>query len=448
MIPIVTAAEMAAIDAAAPEPVEVLIERAGAALARTAVRMMGGTYGRRVVVVAGKGSNGADGRVAARRLAARGARVTVVPATDAPARLPVADLVVDAAYGTGFRGDYSAPDAGGAAVLACDIPSGLDSLTGEDRGAVVAEATVTFAALKPGLLIGAGPEVCGEIEVADIGLDTSSATAHLTTRDDAVAALPRRARDAHKWQRAVRIVAGSPGMSGAAHLCAAGASRAGAGMVVVSSPGADAGDLDLPVEAVGRSLPTTGWVADVLRDVDRFAALVIGPGLGRSDDTLAAVRELLVEADLPVVVDADGLVALAEHPEVTRWRRSATVLTPHDGEYAVLAGAGPAADRLSAARGLAEQYRATVLLKGPTTLVAGRHGAVRAVTSGDARLATAGTGDVLSGVIGAVVDDDDRLPSVAAAAWLHGTAARRGPGAGLVSADLPELVAHTLTDVL
>ena len=174
VIPIVTPEEMAAIDAAAPEPVEVLIERAGAAVARMARQMLGGTYGRTVNVIAGKGNNGNDGRAAAASLAARGVQIRMFDAADSPSGLPDADLVIDAAYGTGFRGQWRAPRVGKAPVLAVDIPSGVNGLTGEaGRGVLAADRTVTFAALKPGLLIGAGRWLAGDVEVVDIGLDTS-----------------------------------------------------------------------------------------------------------------------------------------------------------------------------------------------------------------------------------------------------------------------------------
>jgi NAD(P)H-hydrate epimerase len=384
---------------------------------------------------------------AAGRLRARGVGVTVLDAASAPAVLPTADLVIDAAFGTGFRGEWAAPDPGPAAVLACDIPSGVDGLTGEAHGARPADATVTFAALKPGLLLAEGAELAGEVEVADIGLDVSSATAHLMTAAAAAALVPRRSYSSHKWQRAVRLVAGSPGMRGAGRLCASAALRAGAGMVVCSSPGVPSDQLDLPVEAVGRDLPGAGWVKEVLSDIDRFGVLAIGPGLGRDDSMLAAVRELLVSAELPVVVDADGLAALADHPEVTRWRRSVTVLTPHDGEFAVLTGASPAADRFDAVRQAARHFRSTVLLKGPTTLVADHHGELVAVTSGDQRLATAGSGDVLTGIIAAMLDEGDRVGSVGAAAWVHGSAGARGPSAGLVAGDLPALAGDVVADL-
>ncbi|HZQ87270.1 MAG TPA: NAD(P)H-hydrate epimerase, partial [Acidimicrobiales bacterium] len=166
MIPVLTTEEMGAVDRDAPEPVEVLIHRAGGAVARAAVRLVGGTYGRRIAVIAGKGNNGADGRDAADRLQDQGARVMVIEAKDAPERVAGYDLVIDAAYGTGFRGDYRAPDVGDARVLAVDIPSGVNGDTGEAApGAVRAHHTVTFAALKPGLLFGDGADLAGTVEV-------------------------------------------------------------------------------------------------------------------------------------------------------------------------------------------------------------------------------------------------------------------------------------------
>ena len=169
---------MAAIDAAAPEPVDVLIERAGSAVARMARQMLGGTYGRTVNVIAGKGNNGNDGRAAAGILGAAGVRVRTFDAANCPPRLPEADLVIDAAYGTGFHGEWRAPQVGATPVLAVDIPSGVNGLTGEAaRGVLPADRTVTFAALKPGLVFAAGRNLAGDVEVVDIGLDTGRARA-------------------------------------------------------------------------------------------------------------------------------------------------------------------------------------------------------------------------------------------------------------------------------
>ena len=469
MLPVLTPAEMGAVDAAAPEPVDVLIGRAGAAVARQALTLLGGGYGRRVVVVAGKGNNGNDGRDAARRLQRRGVRVLVVDAADGPDRLPAADLVIDAAYGTGFRGEYVPPDPGAAAVLAVDIPSGVDGLTGAVAadvaevagdgtvrlatgdagsggagargagGAVRADRTVTFAALKPGLLFHPGRALAGEVVVADIGLDVhrGAPTVGLVEASDVARWLPARPPDTHKWRAAVVIAAGSPGMTGAAHLAARAAQRAGAGMVRVASPGVDPGP-GLPTEAVGITTPGAGWDTTVLEQLDRAGALVLGPGLGLGAPAAAAIHHVATSAAVPIVIDGDGLSALGEQAgDVLAGRQAATVLTPHDGEFARLAGRPPGADRIAAARSLAGGTGTVVLLKGPTTVVAHPDGRVHLSTSGDARLATAGTGDVLSGIIGALLAQGiDALTAATAGAWLHGRAAARGPARGLVASDV------------
>ncbi len=440
---------MRLIDSMAPEPVEVLIERAGAAVALAAVRMMGGTYGKRVVVIAGKGNNGADGRVAGRRLAERGAAVTIIEAIDPPAELPLCDLVIDAAYGTGFRGVWNPPDTGGAPVLAVDIPTGVDGLTGQrSSGILPADRTVTFAALKPGLLFPPGSTYAGALEVADIGLDTSMARSHLVQHRDVSAWVGPREADAHKWRSAVWVVAGSGGMLGAARLAAASAQRAGAGMVWLSSPGAGM-DPQAPTEVVNRPLPSHGWASEILGASERFHALVIGPGMGRAEPMSLQIRELVANTPLPVVVDGDGLFALAWSSDgaapLLRGRTAPTVLTPHDGEFALLAGARVGVDRMAAARELAEVTSSVVLLKGAATVVAEPTGSVYVVTAGDERLATAGTGDVLAGIIGALLASGvPAFEAAAAGAWIHGQAGRRGSARGLVAGDLPDLIPAVL----
>ncbi|MBW3644874.1 MAG: NAD(P)H-hydrate dehydratase [Actinobacteria bacterium] len=443
VIPVVTPEEMAAVDAAAPEPVEVLVGRAGGVVARAAVQLLGGAYGRRVVVVAGKGNNGADGREAARRLHRAGVRVTVLDAAAGHTEVPPCDLVIDAAYGTGFRGRWHPPHPRGAPVLAVDIPSGVDGRTGEASPEVLAAVrTVTFAALKPGLLLGRGPDLAGEVVVADIGLDVGRAKAGLVTDGDVGGWLPSRPREAHKWRSAVWVVAGSPGMSGAATLAARGALRAGAGYVRLSTPGAPPGDV-APLEAVGRPLPAAGWAEDVLADAGRFRAVVVGPGLGRGEEVAGEVRRLVRGCTVPVVVDGDGLAALDEAERAAL--PPSTVLTPHDGEYRRLCGHPPQPDRLGAARELATATGGVVLLKGSTTVVAGPEGPALLVTTGDARLATAGTGDVLSGVLGALLAAGlDPPVAAAAAAHVHGRAAALGWPRGLVAGDLPELLPAVL----
>ena len=452
MLPIVTPEEMAAIDAAAPEPSEVLIERAGASVAWSALRMLGGGYGRTVNVLCGKGNNGADGRVAARHLSAKGVRVRVFDVPSHPATLPAADLVIDAAYGTGFHGSWLPPDVGDTPVLAVDVPSGVDALTGDIGGDVLAAArTVTFAALKPGLLMPPGSALAGELELADIGLDIGWARANLVQGADVVDWWPVRDEYAHKWQSAVRVIAGSSTMTGAPRLVARAAMRTGAGMIHLSIPGMTL--TDAPIEIVQRPLPSVQWADAALASLDRFHSIVVGPGLGRSDDTTANIRRVVVEAPLPMVIDGDGLFALGWSSEgastLLRRRTVPTVLTPHDGEYAVLTGSQPGADRMVAARRLAADSACTVLLKGAATIIADPNGQALVVTAGDARLATAGTGDVLSGIIGALLAGGMKpLHAAAAAAWVHGQAGRRGHRQGLVASDLPDLIPAVLEELL
>jgi hydroxyethylthiazole kinase-like uncharacterized protein yjeF len=453
MRPILTVEEMREVDAAAQAQVgiQTLIQRAGWALARAVRRQLGGTYGRRVVVVAGPGHNGDDGRVAAGWLERWGARVSVLAAGGGE-QLPACDVVIDAAYGTGFRGSYVAPVVPkGARVVAVDVPTGLDGDTGEGCvGAVVADATVTFCALKPGLLIGDGPWRSGTLEVADIGLDPSRARAHLVEDAD-LAWLPARPADGHKWQSAVYVAAGSPGMLGAPSLCSRAAMRAGAGMVRLGVPGLAPSELPVS-EVVASALAESGWEAEVLDALARCRALVLGPGLGTSQASAGAVRQLIAKAALPVLADADalnvvgeglrGLIAVREAAGIT----DPVLVTPHDGEYARLAGHPPGPDRFAAARSLAERSGAIVLLKGTTTVVAAPDGRALAATSGSSRLATAGTGDVLAGVIGAFVAEGvEPLGAAALAAHVHGRAAAIGLARGLVAGDLLELVARYLS---
>jgi ADP-dependent NAD(P)H-hydrate dehydratase / NAD(P)H-hydrate epimerase len=450
---VLTREEMRAADAAALAQVshETLVTRAGTAVAVTALRTLGGAYGRRVIVVAGKGSNGADGRVAAQVLARRGARVAVLDAADAPAELPACDLVIDGAYGTGFKGSYEAPrPPGGTPILAIDIPSGVDADSGESSGAAVrASRTVTFAALKPGLLQGDGPACSGEVEVADIGI-TFPTPAAMVVEDADLSGLPHRVRGGNKWNHAVGIAAGSPGMEGAAILSSRGALAGGAGMIRLGSPGDPVAAW--PVEAVRMHLPAQGWAGSFLEATGKCKAVVIGPGLGTDPETADDIRAVVAGALVPLVIDADALTALgdAAAARLLLDKRSApSILTPHDGEYARIAGAAPGPDRLAAARALAEATGAIVLLKGPLTAVAAPAGAVPGVllsAAGVPALATAGSGDVLSGLIGAFCARGEPAQRAAAlAAHVHGRAASLGHREGLVAGDLPELVARMLS---
>ncbi|MEX0768532.1 MAG: NAD(P)H-hydrate dehydratase [Microthrixaceae bacterium] len=442
MIPILTPEQMAAVDAAAPEPFEVLVHRAAFAVRTAALRLLGGSYGRRVLVVAGPGNNGHDGRVAAVMLRGSGVRVEVIEQTTLLSELTDCDLVIDAAFGTGFRGSHQAFHTS-APVLAVDICSGLNGMTGQVMGSVApAVETVTFAALKPGLLFGQGAALSGQVSLADIGLSTGSATAHLVTNTDLQSWVPQRSAQAHKWKHAVWVIAGSPGMSGAAELAATAALRGGAGYVRLSTPGAP--PASQPLESVGYELDPQSWAHEVSAHAKRFKVVAVGPGLGRSEQMQLQVRELVSTLDCPLVLDGDALWALgSQAAELLNARSAPTILTPHDGEYEQLFGQVPGPDRIDAASKLAALTRSVVLLKGPTTVVSDLGERCLVVRSGDARLATAGSGDVLTGLVAAhLALGADPLHAAASAAHLHGRAAMLGDTRSLIASDLPRLFAN------
>jgi NAD(P)H-hydrate epimerase len=393
-----------------------------------------------VVVLAGKGNNGNDGREAARRLRRQGVRVLEVDAGAAPDELPACDLLIDAAYGTGFRGEYRPPRIRpGTRVLAVDIPSGVDGVTGEASGTPLrAERTVTFQALKPGLVLEPGAALAGDVEVADIGLSTASARTHLITADDAASWLPEKSPSTHKWKSAVWVIGGSPGLEGAAVLTSTAAMRAGAGYVRWSAPGMTP-RVPKPTEVVGTELPSVHWSTDVLDDAGRFEVITVGNGLGLTDTHAEEIRRVVAESPVPVVVDADGLTLLGRDAE--KCATPSTVLTPHDGEFARLAGAPPGPDRFSAARELSDQLGGIVLLKGPCTIVAAPGGLTLAMNHGDERLATLGSGDVLTGIIAALTAQGlEPFRSAAGGGFLHASAAALGWRHGLVAGDIPERV--------
>ena len=449
MIPVLTVAEMAAVDAAAQEPVDVLIERAGSAVAWAARRMLGADYGKRVLVVAGKGNNGADGRVAARHLSERGVRVQIIDALDAPALLPRSDLVIDAAYGTGFHGDYAAPDPNGAPVLSVDMPSGVNGDTGiACEGAVRADRTVTMGSFKPGLVLCDGPDHAGDVIVESLGLDTSSARAHIVESADVRGWVPRRPRGAHKWRGAVCVIGGSPGLYGAAGLAAAAAQRAGSGMVRLAIPGGTPSGPPKPIASLGADLPVRRWGKAAVEATDRCAAAVLGPGLGRSREALEGAADVVAGTTIPLVVDADALDLSIIRAEVIEKRGGQVVIAPHDAEFDRLTGHYPGADRIWDVRELASQSGCVVLLKGPTTIVAEPGGRVLLTNSGDQRLATGGTGDVLAGVLAAFCARGvPPFEAAASAAHVHGLAGKLGPQDGLVADDLLGLLPHALASV-
>ncbi len=447
--PLYSAEEMRAAEEAYPrypESIPELMERAGAAVAREAMLAFPGAT--RFACVCGGGSNGGDGRVAARLLREAG---HVADETDQ--ELDGYDVVVDALFGTGFRGEPRAEAAGAIErinaasghVLAVDLPSGVDASTGEVAGAVVqADLTVTFHAEKIGLVVSPGRRSAGRVVVVDIGLEqrpTAVRRARATILDD----VPRRRLGDTKYSAgAVLVVGGQPGMTSAACLTALAALRADAGYVTLAIPE----EALLAAEVLALEPVKLPWsqekaVETLTAAAERAGALALGPGLGRSDARRALVRTLLERIDLPAVVDADALYEL----EPTR-RSAPTVLTPHAGELGRLLGRDSAwvdAHRLAAVRECAERFGATVLLKGADTIVAS--GDVTLVSDfGPPALATAGTGDVLTGVIASFLSKGLDAPTAAtAAAVAHGRAAALAQHrTGLVASDLLGLLPAAL----
>lgn len=461
VIAVLTPEQMRLADASALEAVgenhqQVFIDRAGFAVAHTARTMLGGLYGKRILVIAGKGHNGDDGRVAAYWLAQWGAAIEIADAQSVGGRFidgRIADLVIDAAYGIGFHGEWNAPIVFDVPVLAVDVPSGLNALDGTAcDGVLAANRTVTFAAPKIGMFFGAGPALCGVIDVIDVGIEPGDdVDTYIVEAADVAAWLPQREREAHKWNHAVRVIAGSAGMEGAASLVGMSAMRAGSGMVHLSWR-AGCESISYPTEIVGHVLPETNWAPYVRSDISRFAALVIGPGLGRGDDVGAEVRSVLASCDIAAVIDGDGISAsIDQHGTYStlRARSGATILTPHDGEFASLGGDAQSSDRIGATRDLAARIGCTVVRKGATTIISDTEGAVYLVASGDERLATAGTGDVLAGVIAAFLARGLAAPeAAAAAAYIHGVAGSRCATEGTIARDVVGLISDVLTDVM
>jgi NAD(P)H-hydrate epimerase len=447
--PLYTAAEMRAAEERYPnypDSVPELMERAGTAVAQEAMRAF--PEAGRFACVCGGGSNGGDGRVAARALREAG---LVADETD---DVEGYDVVVDALFGTGFHGEPR-PDAAaliermnaaGAPVVSVDLPSGVDASTGEIAGAAVeADLTVTFHASKVGLVLAPGRFHAGRVEVADIGLE-SRETEHRLATSAMLDLVPIRAPGATKYTAgAVVVVGGHPGMTGAVCLSGLAALRADAGYVTLAVP-----EESLPViEGLALEPVKVGWSGDdavevVLRAAERARAVAIGPGLGRGEGRRALVRELLERIDVPVVVDADGLFEL-EPVE----RSAPLVLTPHSGELARLLDKGSDwvdAHRLEAARTAAERFDAVVLLKGTDTIVAAPGKGVIVSDFGPPALATAGTGDVLTGVVASFLAKGvEPQLAAAAAAVAHGRAAQLAPHrAGLVASDLLGLLPAAL----
>ncbi len=476
-----------------------LMERAGAAVTRAVEQLVPDG---RVTVLCGKGNNGGDGLVVARMLRLAGREVTVVcvadPAEfrgdaaanlerlpgDGPVRLdgstwsggasngsgdPLGGsaVLLDALLGTGARGAPSGETAGaieatlacGAPVLSVDVPSGVDASTGTVAGlAVRAEVTVTFHAAKPGLWIHPGKQHAGRVEVADIGIPRGAPmkAAVGLIEDALLAQLPRRGPASTKFASGhVLVAGGSRGLTGAPAMASRAAMRAGAGYVTALVPDslqpvvAGAGTPELMTLALPEADGGLSEAAlePALRAGQRGGTLALGPGLGRTEQAVAFARRLARESELPLVLDADGLNAHAGRLGELAGRRAPTVLTPHAGELGRLLGRDSAeisAARLGAVREAAERSGAIVVLKGDDTLIAEPAGRVAVSRGNGPALATAGTGDVLTGVVAALLSSGlDPFAAAAAAVLLHLRAGqlaalRTGSAEGVIATDVIE----------
>jgi hydroxyethylthiazole kinase-like uncharacterized protein yjeF len=503
--PLPDAAQQRAIDAWAIEDLQIpsteLMERAGGGLAEFVERQ--GVSGR-IAVVCGTGNNGGDGLVAARWLRGRGREVDVLLlVADAeltgdprinldrlsgePARrftseaLNGAAVIVDAIFGTGFRAPSGSRggeprDLAAAAieainravtgshapcVIACDVPSGVDASTGEAaQTAVHATATVTFSASKPGLWINPGKTHAGEVAVVDIGIPHGGPAEPQVGLIDPqiVTQIPARGQESTKFAAgAVLVCGGSAGLTGAPSLACEAAQRAGAGYVTALV--ADSLSVVFEqrlLEAMSVALPDDGGallpraLETILQRTARADALVLGPGLGRDPRTQKLIRRLAHQAELPLLLDADGLNAHAGRLSELAQRPAATVLTPHAGELARLLeldGAEVAAHRLRHVREAAAQSGSVVVLKGDDTLIADSTGRVAVSRGGSSALATAGTGDVLSGIIGAYLSKRmDPFTAACAGVLVHASAGRLAADEiateGVIARDVIAMVPH------
>lgn len=512
MIPVLSRAQMRAFDAHAIDkckvPSLVLMENAGRGAADVIEReaLSGRAEGRRVVVVCGTGNNGGDGYVVARHLFARGARVetwlvgdaaklttdcranhdafvglggsafTVAAAALDPFRLALAsaDLVVDALFGTGLDrpiGDLFAGVVGfindaRARKVSLDVPSGMNADTGTAMGtAVRAELTITFAHLKLGHVTGQGRHLSGVVRVVDIGVPATLRAEHAASKveaRDVRALLVPRPVDAHKYRAGhVAVLAGSPGKVGAALLAANGALHGGAGAATIVTWAEAATALESRVvEVMTSRLPTEGDDEALKAAIDAALgnkrAVVLGPGFGTGERARSAVVHVLSTFKGPIVVDADALSTFGGALEGFAAAAGHTILTPHAGELARLLGSTSEeieSDRFGAAREAAKRAKGVVVLKGPFSVIASPDGRLVVNPTGNPSLATAGSGDVLAGVVGAIACALPPFEAAWCAAYLHGAAgdawkARhgdRGLLAGAIAEELPHVFRELVT---
>ncbi len=510
---IVTAEQMKNIDRRAIRefgiPGPVLMENAAAALLAEMERFFDGLTGVKVGVICGKGNNGGDGLALARRLSIRGVPVRVAllapfssVSGEAKINLSIlrktdveilpnastrkisdviswSDVLVDAMLGVGLssplKGIYAQAveqiNSSGRPVVAVDIPTGIDADTGAVMGAaVLADLTVTMAFLKRGLVLYPGAHFAGTIRVADIGIPSAvvereKITVRLLNQGYAWAGIRHRYPDTHKGDYGhLMVLAGSPGKAGAAVMAARGAIRTGAGLVSVATPNSIVPIIQQQIfEAmcIPSAEGTDGTIGigaegELLKAAEKMSACAIGPGLSTHYETVQVVRNLIQRFAIPMVIDADGLNAIAGSVNVLKKVKAPAILTPHPGEMGRLAGLSSVdvqKDRIKIASDFAVKYKVILVLKGAGTVVAGPDGEVFISTTGNAGMATGGTGDVLTGMIGSLLAQD--YPAIQAAClgvYLHGLAgdlaAKEKGEMGMIAGDLIEKIPEAIKETV
>jgi ADP-dependent NAD(P)H-hydrate dehydratase / NAD(P)H-hydrate epimerase len=444
---LLTPQQMQQVDATCGIPINVLVERAGLAVAEEIARRYGA---RKTVVLFGPGNKGRDGAVAARHLQSWGWPVSIGD------DISGAELIIDALYGAGLNRDFPSNLAGainsaGVPVISIDVPSGLDGLTGHIRGACIkANLTITFFRKKPGHVLLPGRALCGEVVVRDIGILSSALdSTNITVWQNAKPQLPILAIEAHKYQRGhALIVSGSKFQTGASRLAAMAALKIGAGLVSLSGT-----DGALSVHAshlTSVMLTETKNLKDLTKLLvdKRINAVCIGPAAGVGAATAKKV-EALLESGAATVLDADAITSCSSNPsELFSWIRSIqdrpVVMTPHEGEFVRIFDGTPPS-KLERARAAAKLSGAIIILKGADTVIAHPDGRAKINTNAPPGLATAGSGDVLSGIVtGLLAQGMDGFEAACAAVWLHGDAANKFEGSTFTAEELVAKIGQSI----
>lgn len=489
-------------------PGPVLMENAAAAVMAEMERFFEGLANARIGIICGKGNNGGDGLALARRLSIRGVAVRVALLSsfaavkgEAKVNLSIlrktdvelvqnassrsladiiawSDVLVDAMLGVGLssplKGTYAQAvdmiNASGNPVVAVDIPTGIDADTGAVLGAAVkADLTVTMALLKRGLVLYPGAAYAGAVRIADIGIpreviEKEKASMSLLDRGAVRGVISTRVLDAHKGDFGhLMVVAGSPGKAGAAVMAAAGALRAGAGLVSVATPNnlvpiiqsriAEA--MCVPSAESREGTLGVGSEEELLKAMRKMSACAIGPGLSTHYETVQAVRSLIQRLTIPAVIDADGLNALVGFTDILKRVKASVILTPHPGEMGRLLGISSdevQKDRITIASGFALKHNVTLVLKGAATLVATPQGWVFVNSTGNPGMATGGTGDALTGMIGGFLAQGYGASQAAClGVYLHGLAgdlaAKEKGETSMLAGDLIEKIPEAIKEI-